>query len=209
MPTLTSIFLLLIATILFGIVPGPDMLYILARSTGQGRAAGIVSCIGIAAGGFLQTTALALGLSGLFLVVPLAYEIIKYAGAVYLIYLGIRTLLSREDLLTGSLNEKAGLTRMFLQGTLTTLLNPKVAFFYLAFLPQFVNQAQGHIPLQLFILGLIFNLAGLAVDSGIALLASLLGFWLKGHKGTAKLLRWLSGSVFIGLGVRLAFSQRE
>lgn len=209
MPTLTSIFLLMTATVLLGIVPGPDMFYILARSTGQGRSAGLVSCIGIAVGGVLQTTALALGLSGLFLVVPVAYQIIKYAGAVYLVYLGVRTILSREDLLTDTAGEKAGLTRVFLQGTITTLLNPKVAFFYLAFLPQFVNQAQGHVPLQLLLLGLIFNITGLVVDSTIALLASLLGLWLKGHKKAARLLQWFSGGVLVGLGIRLAFARQE
>lgn len=209
MPTLTSIFLLFTATVLLCIIPGPDMLYIIARSTSQGRAAGVVSCIGIATGGLLQTSAVALGLSGLFLVVPVAYEIVKYAGAVYLIYLGVRTILSREELLTGSVGEKTSLTKTFLQGTFTTLLNPKVAFFYLAFLPQFVDKAQAHIPFQLFILGLVFNITGLAVDASIALLASLLGTWLKSHVGAAKIIRWLTGGVFIGLGVRLAFSQRQ
>lgn len=209
MPTLTSIFLLLTATVLLCVIPGPDMLYIIARSTSQGRSAGVVSCVGIATGGLLQTSAVALGLSGLFLVVPIAYEIIKYAGAAYLIYLGIRTILSREELLADASGEKTSLMKTFWQGTFTTLLNPKVAFFYLAFLPQFVDKAQANIPFQLFVLGLVFNITGLAIDSGIALLASLLGLWLKGHVGAAKVIRWLTGGVFIGLGVRLALSQRQ
>ncbi len=209
MPTLTNIFLLFIATVLLCIVPGPDMLYILARSTAQGRSAGVVSCVGIATGGLIQTTAVALGLSGLFLAVPIAYDIIKYAGAIYLVYLGIRTILSREEMLADSSSERVGICKIFFQGTLTTLLNPKVAFFYLAFLPQFVSQSQGHAPVQLLILGLVFNVTGLAVDASIALLASFLGLWLKGHTGAAKLLRWLTGGVFVGLGVRLAFSQHQ
>lgn len=209
MPTLTNIFLLLIATVLLCIVPGPDMLYIIARSTSQGRSAGVLSCIGITTGGLLQTSAVALGLSSLFLVVPIAYDIIKYAGAAYLIYLGIRAILSREELIADASGEKTSLLRTFLQGTLTTLLNPKVAFFYLAFLPQFVDKAQANIPVQLLVLGLVFNVTGLAVDSSIALLASLLGTWLKGHGGAAKIIRWLTGGVFIGLGVRLALSQRQ
>lgn len=209
MPTLTNIFLLFIATVLLCIVPGPDMLYILARSTGQGRSAGVVSCIGIATGGLMQTIAVALGLSGLFLVVPVAYDIIKYSGAIYLVYLGIRTIFSREEMLTHSFNERGGTLKIFLQGTLTTLLNPKVAFFYLAFLPQFVSQSQGHVSVQLLVLGLVFNITGLSVDASIALLASFLGQWLKGRAGAAKFLRWLTGGVFVGLGVRLAFSQRQ
>ncbi len=209
MPTLTSIFLLFTATVLLCVIPGPDMLYIIARSTAQGRSAGVVSCVGIATGGLLQTSAVALGLSGLFLVVPVAYEVIKYAGAVYLVYLGIRAIISREELLTDSLNEKTSLTKIFFQGTFTTLLNPKVAFFYLAFLPQFVDKTQGYIPVQLLILGLVFNGTGLVIDASIALLASLLGVWLKQHTGAARIIRWLTGGVFVGLGVRLAFSQRQ
>lgn len=209
MPTFSSIFLLFTATVLICIIPGPDMLYIIGRSTSQGRSAGVLSCLGIAIGGLLQTTAVALGLAGLFLVVPIAYEIIKYAGAAYLVYLGVRAILSREELLAGTTDEKTSLAKTFLQGTFTTLLNPKVAFFYIAFLPQFVDKTQAHIPFQLFILGLVFNITGLAVDTSIALLASLLGIWLTGHKGAARIIRWLTGGVFIGLGVRLAVSQQQ
>ncbi len=108
MPTLTGIFLLVATTVLVCIVPGPDMLYIIARSTGQGRFAGICSCLGIATGGLMQTTAVALGLSGLFLAVPLACEVIKYAGAVYLVYLGIRTILSREEMLAKLIHRLTG-----------------------------------------------------------------------------------------------------
>jgi threonine/homoserine/homoserine lactone efflux protein len=209
MPTLTILLLLVITTVLVCIVPGPDMLYIIARSTGQGRSAGIFSCLGIAIGGLMQTTAVALGLSSLFLAVPLAYEVIRYAGALYLVYLGIRTFLSREEMLAGPGGEKAGLLKAFVQGTLTTLLNPKVAFFYVAFLPQFVDQTRGHVPLQLLILGLLFNVTSLAVDSSVALLASVFGAWLKRHAGAAKLIHKLAGGVLIGLGVRLAFSGRQ
>ncbi len=209
MPALTNIFLLFTATVLLCIIPGPDMLYILACSTTQGRAAGVISCVGIAVGGLLQTSAVALGLTGLFLVVPVAYDIIKYVGAAYLVYLGIRVILKREEFGKSSSGEQTSLTHTFWQGTLTTLLNPKVAFFYVAFLPQFVDKAQGHISIQLLVLGLVFNITGLVVDASIALLASFLGTWLKSHTGVAKLMGWLTGFVFIGLGVRLAFSQKQ
>lgn len=209
MPTLTSIALLVVTTIVICIVPGPDMLYVIARSTGQGRSAGIVSCLGIATGGLLQTTAVALGLSGLFLAVPIAYDVIKFVGALYLIYLGVRTLLSREEMLSGAGSEKTGLFKAFFQGALTTLLNPKVAFFYLAFLPQFVDQGRGSIPLQLLLLGLFYNMVGLTIDSSISLLASVLGIWLKRNVGAAKIIQKLTGGVLVGLGVRLAFSGRQ
>ncbi|GCE21702.1 LysE family translocator [Dictyobacter kobayashii] len=209
MPTLTVICSLVAAAILICVIPGPDMLYIIARSTGQGRSVGVISCLGIAAGGLLQTTAVALGLSGLFLLVPLAYEVIKYAGAAYLVYLGLRSILSHEDLLTDSAGSQTGRLKAFAQGTITTLLNPKVAFFYLAFLPQFVDQARGHVPLQLLILGLLFNITGLAVDSSVALLSSGLGLWLKRHTGAARLINRLTGGVLVALGVRLAFTGRQ
>jgi threonine/homoserine/homoserine lactone efflux protein len=209
MPTLTTLFLLVTMTVLVCIVPGPDMLYIISRSTGQGRSTGVVSCLGIATGGLLQTTAVALGISSFFLVVPIAYDIIKYVGAAYLVYLGIRFILSREEMLTSSHDGKADFRKAFLQGSLTTLLNPKVALFYVAFLPQFVDLTRGHIPLQLLILGLLFNITSLAVDTSVALLASLLGTWLKRRSGAAKLIHWLTGSVLVGLGVRLAFSGRQ
>lgn len=209
MPTLTTLFLLVTITVLVCIVPGPDMLYIISRSTGQGRSTGVVSCLGIATGGLLQTTAVALGISSFFLIVPIAYDIIKYVGAAYLVYLGIRFILSREEMLTSSRDEKADFRKAFLQGSLTTLLNPKVALFYVAFLPQFVDPTRGHVPLQLLILGLLFNITSLAVDTSVALLASLLGTWLKRRSGAAKLIHWLTGSVLVGLGVRLAFSGRQ
>ena len=209
MPTLTTLFLLVTMTVLVCIVPGPDMLYIISRSTGQGRSTGVVSCLGIATGGLLQTTVVALGISSFFLVVPIAYDIIKYVGAAYLVYLGIRFILSREEMLTSSLDGKADFRKAFLQGSLTTLLNPKVALFYVAFLPQFVDPIRGHVPLQLLILGLLFNITSLAVDTSVALLASLLGTWLKRRSEAAKLIHWLTGSVLVGLGVRLAFSGRQ
>jgi threonine/homoserine/homoserine lactone efflux protein len=208
MPTLTNILLLLTAAFILSAIPGPDMLYIIARSTGQGRPAGLISCLGIAAAGLIQTSVVALGLSGLFLMVPVAYEAIKYVGAVYLIYLGIRTILTRQEVLTTPVTGKVDMIKVFLQGSFTTLFNPKVAFFYLAFLPQFVDQTQGHVPLQLLVLGLVYNVTGLAVDSSVALLTSFLGKWLKHRLGAAKFLHWLTGGIFIGLGVRLAVSQR-
>lgn len=209
MPSLTNIFLLTAAALLLDIVPGPDMLYVIARSTGQGRAAGVVSSVGIALGGLMQTSALALGLSSLFLAVPIVYNIIKYVGVVYLIYLGIRTIASRSSMITDPIQEKTKLRQVFLQGTFTTLLNPKVAFFYIAFIPQFTDPLRGSVSLQLFVLGVLFNVVGLFVDGSIAFLASFLGAWLKRSLRAASIVRWLTGSIFIGLGIRLAFEQRK
>ncbi|MFL5667526.1 MAG: LysE family translocator, partial [Ktedonobacteraceae bacterium] len=114
-----------------------------------------------------------------------------------------------QEMLADPDGEKTRLIKVFFQGGFTTLLNPKVAFFYLAFLPQFVDQTRGYVPLQLQILGLVYNVTGLAVDTSVAFLSSLLGKWLRARAGAGKFLHWLTGGVFIGLGVRLAFSQRQ
>jgi threonine/homoserine/homoserine lactone efflux protein len=125
------------------------------------------------------------------------------------VYLGIRFILSREEIQTSSRDGKADFRKAFFQGSVTTLLNPKVALFYLAFLPQFVDPTRGHVALQLLILGLLFNITSLAVDTSVALLASLLATWLKRRSRAAKLIHWLTGSALVGLGVRLAFSGRQ
>lgn len=209
MPTLATILVFFLAALILCIVPGPDMLYIIARSTGQGRSAGVASALGIALVGVLQTTAVACGLASIFLLVPTAYTIIKYVGAAYLVYLGVRAILSREAIGPEPKDTATSRRKVFLQGTLTTLLNPKVAIFYVVFLPQFVSQARGSVTLQLIVLGLLFNLTGLAVDTTVALLSGLLGAWLKRRASVRKLLGWLTGCIFIGLGVRLAVSQQQ
>lgn len=209
MPTLTNLLLLLIAAFFFSIIPGPDMLYIIARSTGQGREAGMVSCLGTATGGLIQTAMVALGLSSLFLLVPVAYDVMKEIGALYLVFLGVRTLLSHQSGLSFQAASRPRLRKIFFQGALTTLLNPKSALFYLALLPQFVDPTRHHVTLQILLLGLVTNLVGLTVEVCIASLSGFLGAWLKKRLGAAKLLRWLTGSVLIGLGVDLAVSQRQ
>ena len=136
------------------------MLSIIARSTGQGRYAGMLSCLGIATGGLIQTCVVALGLSSVFLLVPIVYETMKGIGAISLIYVGTRTRFSQQEAWADPGQEKAGATRVFLQGTFTTLLNPKAAFFYFALLPQFVDPTQGNEPPRLFMLGLLANMTG-------------------------------------------------
>jgi threonine/homoserine/homoserine lactone efflux protein len=185
------------------------MLYVIARSAGQGRSAGLVSVLGIATGSLIQTCIVALGLASILAAVPLAYDLVKFVGAGYLIYLGVRALLSRQHSLIAPTVERTGLWRIFAQGVITNVLNPKVALFFLAFLPQFTSPAYGSVPLQIIILGTIFNVSGTAVNIMVSLFSSLLGNWLKSHARTSKVLNWLTGGIFIGLGVRLAFLQRQ
>ena len=206
---LTALPLFLLASWALNIAPGPDMLYVLARSANQGRRAGLVSALGIAGGTIIQTSLVALGLAGILAAVPLAYDTVKFVGAGYLIYLGMRALLSRRNSLTTPQMEQTALWRIFTQGVVTNVLNPKVALFFLAFLPQFTSPAYGSVPLQIVTLGMLFNISGTLVNTLVALLAGSLGGWLKRNARASRVLNWLTGGIFIGLGVRLAFLQRR
>jgi threonine/homoserine/homoserine lactone efflux protein len=193
---------------LLNITPGPDMLYVLARATGQGRAAGLASALGIGAGCFFHIFAVAFGLAGLLRTVPVAYNAVRFAGAAYLIYLGIRTLLARRTGSGAVAVKPASLSRIFLQGVITNVLNPKVALFFLAFLPQFISP-NGSAFAQTVKLGLIFDFSGTIVNVTVALAASSIGDALRNRIGGARVFRWLTGGVFIGLGLRLAIAKRD
>jgi threonine/homoserine/homoserine lactone efflux protein len=184
------------------------MLYVIARSVGQGRAAGIASSLGIAAGCFVHILAVTFGLASLMMAVPAAYEIIKYAGAAYLIYLGIRILITRQTKNAETPIEEASLRKIFLQGVITNVLNPKVALFFLAFLPQFVDR-EANVAAQIIFLGILFNTSGTLVNVMVALAASYTGIQFKTRIGNSSVFRWLTGGVFIGLGVRLALLERR
>ncbi|MGH8246497.1 MAG: LysE family translocator [Gammaproteobacteria bacterium] len=206
---LNNLLLFMAAGLALNLTPGPDMLYVIARSVGQGRAAGIASAFGIAAGCCVHILAVTFGLAGLMAAVPAVYEIVKYAGAVYLVYLGIRTLMSREHADAEAPVEEAQPLRIFLQGVITNVLNPKVALFFLAFLPQFVDRTQGNVSAQLIFLGMLVNTSGTIVNVVVALAASRTGEQFKARLRNSAVFRWLTGGVFIGLGLRLAPLERR
>jgi threonine/homoserine/homoserine lactone efflux protein len=201
--------LFLLATFALNITPGPDMLYVMARSLGQGTRAGVVSGIGV--GTLVHMTALAIGLSTLLTKVPAAYDAVKYVGAAYLAYLGLRTILSKGDTLDHTLKvrEQASLRRVFGQGILTNVLNPKVALFFIAFIPQFTNPDLGPIGWQVLLLGMIFNTSGTAVNSSVAFLAGSLGDKLRLNKRVARVQRWFTGTVFLALATRLVWPDSQ
>lgn len=196
----------LIASLALLLVPGPAVLYIVARSIAQGRKAGIVSVLGIAAGGTVHVTAAALGLSALLMSSVLAFMIVKYLGAAYLIYLGVRTLLTKTKAEDASKIETQPLWQIFRQGIIVNILNPKTALFFFAFLPQFVDPAKGTIAPQVLFLGIIFVTMALCTDSIYALLAGTMGNWLRGNLRYLKAQRLFAGSVYILLGLTTAFS---
>lgn len=209
MPDRDALLLFMSAGLLLNLTPGPDVLYIVGRSVSQGRRAGVVSALGIGAGCLLHVAAAALGLSALMAAVPLAYDGVRYSGAAYLVWLGLRAWRARFGGLEVRAGEHASLGRIFRQGVITNVLNPKVAIFFLAFLPQFTNAARGALPLQFVGLGLIFVVNGTLVCLAYALAAGGLGDWLKGRYGVATWLNRAMGSLFILLGLRMALGSRS
>ncbi len=203
--------LLLFASIIIvlALTPGPDVIYITTRGIAQGSKAALLSTAGICLGYLVYTMLAALGISALLQTSAIAFDVVRYAGASYLVYLGIRALLNKHagPLTQGAVNPlPAG--RLLQQGILTSLLNPKGILVFAALLPQFATPRLGGVPWQMTALGLTFTLICLCVYGGYAYLSGRLGEKLATQPRFASLLRWLSGSVLIGLGARLFFLER-
>lgn len=209
MPEYNSLLAFIGAGLLLNVTPGPDVLYIVGRSIGQGRIAGLVSVLGISTGCLFHVASTAFGLSALMLALPVAYDVVRYAGAAYLVWLGLRAIVSTSSPLQVTRVEREALGRVFRQGVLTNMLNPKVALFFLAFLPQFTDPTRGPVPLQVALLGLIFIGNGTVVCVIYAVAASWLGEWLRTRYAVATWLNRAMGGVFLALGVRLAFENRR
>ena len=167
------------ASLMLNITPGNDMIYVATRSTSQGVKAGVVSALGIAGGCIVHLLAAVIGLSAIIANSAIAFDIIKYVGAAYLIYLGIKSFLSKQNKFNISDKvEPKSLSQLFWQGVVTNVLNPKVALFFLAFLPQFIHPERGNASMQILLLGLWFNFSGTVVNSVVAVLFGKLGNWL-------------------------------
>ena len=184
-------------------IPGPAVLYVVTRGLDQGRRAGLVSVLGVETGTFVYAVAAAAGLTGLIAASEIGFTIVKFAGAAFLIYLGVRKLFER-DVEPQAPSPRAH-SRLFFRGVLVQLLNPKIAIFFLAFLPQFVNSSRP-IALQILVLGTIFTLLATLTDSGYVLLAGAVGARLRTSRRARRGLAKLSGGVYIGLGVGAALS---
>ena len=209
MPDFATLALFAGAAAVLTATPGPDMLLIASRSMSQGRAAGFLTYIGIAAGSYLQSFAAAFGLSQLFLLVPWAYDALRWIGAAYLAWLAWTTLRSKAPLLAPGVVSALPLRRIFLQGLWTNLLNPKMALFMLALLPQFLQPEAGSIALQVVILATLLNLIGFITNGAVILAASRIGQALANRPALAQLPQKLMGAVFGGLALRLAFAARD
>lgn len=202
----SSLAIFILASLALLLAPGPAVLYVVARSIDQGRMAGIVSVLGISLGGFVHVFAAAVGLSALLVSSALAFTVVKYLGAAYLVYLGITTLMTPTRKVDNTDIVSMSHARIFRQGMIVNILNPKTALFFFTFIPQFVDPARGSVALQIVFLGTLFLVMAIVTDSCYALVAGTLGQWLKANQTFLKVQKYLSGSIYIFLGITTALS---
>src|SRR5215831_2249719 len=210
MPTAENLALFAAASALLALTPGPNLLYLVSRTLCQGRRAGIVSLAGTSLGFSFHVLAAALGLSVIFIAVPLLYDLLRYAGAGYLLWLAWTAVRQRGAgmFASASLPEESP-GRLFRVGLLTSVLNPKLALFYLALLPQFVDPSRGSVFAQSIVLGLIQIAIGVVSDLAFVLAAARIAGWLARHPVWSTVQRWVLGGVFAAIALKLAFEERK
>lgn len=197
------------ASIILCIVPGPDMIYLLTRTIAQGKKAGVAAALGINLGGYFHLTAAILGISAIIATSSLAFAILKWCGAAYLIYIGLQAILSNTALkLDENHNSSPALKTIFWQGFVSDALNPKVAIFFISLLPQFIQPESGNTLNQLMLLGLTVNIIALPINLAIVWFSHSVTKQLRQSNRVSRALNNTMGVVFIGLGLRLANEQR-
>ena len=203
---ITSLIIFISAALALIVSPGPAVLFVVARSLEQGRIAGIVSTLGITFASLIHVIFAAIGLSTLLMKSALAFSVIKYLGAAYLIYLGIRALTTKAQATNVQEVEPVKLSSLFVQGFIVNIFNPKTALFFLAFLPQFVDPSRGSALLQIVVLGTIFLVMALVSDSIYAVVAGTAKELLSGSMGMARAQKYIAGTIYIALGITTALS---
>ena len=207
-PSGNAIALFCLASVALAVVPGPAVTYIVTQSVDKGRRAGLASALGVASGGLVHVVAATVGLSALIASSATAFTTVKLVGAVYLVYVGVRRIISKDSDDAEVEREQATERQLYLQGIVVNVLNPKTALFFLAFLPQFVDADRGSIAAQVAFLGLLFALIALASDAAYALLADVLARRLRRSGTGARVRRWVSGGIFVVLGITAATARR-
>lgn len=198
--------LFLAATFAILVTPGPDVLYVLARSIGQGRRAGVLSVIGVSLGILVHTVLAALGLAKLFATYPIAFDVVRIAGVVYLVYLAVRAALARVEPVISGVPAAVNGPKIVGQAFLTNLLNPKATLFFVAFLPQFADRGSSALFQELLVLGLVVVFMATLVNLGYALLADKIAARLRASAKAERVGKWVSASVLAGLAARLALA---
>jgi threonine/homoserine/homoserine lactone efflux protein len=205
-PDFANLGLFVLAALVLLLTPGPAVLYIVARSLEQGRRAGLISMLGVHVGTLVHVAAAAAGVSAVLAASATGFTVVKYVGAAYLIYLGIRRILDRRSVVTVEPGADRRLRRAFVDGVVVNVLNPKTALFFLAFLPQFVDVARGAVGAQILGLGVLFVGLGIITDGAYALTAGTAAQWLRSRPRFLASERWISGGMYIGLGVAAVVS---
>ena len=203
-PSGSTLLLFCSAALVMLVIPGPSVLYIVTRSVDQGRRAGLVSVLGTHTGSLVHVAGAAFGLSALIVSSALAFSAVKYAGAAYLIWLGIRRWRAGDRSVAAARDSSAPLSSLFRQGVVVQVLNPKTAVFFLAFLPQFIDVERGSVTAQILVLGVLFIALGLLSDGTYALAASAIGGMLRRSVRARRAERYVSSGVYVGLGVTTA-----
>jgi len=207
-PSPTSLLLFVLAASVLVAIPGPNHVYIMTRGLSQGRAAGLASAAGVETGTLVYSAAGAAGLAALIASSTLAFDAVRYLGVAYLVFLGVRTLLRYQPPRLSGPPEPVPLRRVYAEGVLVNVLNPKVALFFVAFLPQFVDPHRGPVAVQIALLGLIMAAIGMASDVAYALAAGSLGDWLNRRPAFLRRQRYLTGGIYLALGVVAAVTGR-
>jgi len=209
-PSLENLALFALASVLLALTPGPNLLYLISRTLCQGRRAGVVSLAGTSLGFVFHVLAAALGLSAIFVTVPLLYDLLRYAGAAYLLWLAWGAVKpGGQGTFTARTLPEDPPGRLFRMGLLTSVLNPKIALFYLALLPQFIDASRGSVFAQSLVLGLMQIAIGIVSDLGFVLAAAHIAAWLGQRPLWSALQRWVLGTVFAGIALKLAFETRK
>ncbi len=207
MEAITLIFI--ITSIVIIITPGQDMILVMSRSISQGQKAGVVTALGVSVGLLGHTLLATLGLGALLMASEWLFNFIKFIGAAYLIYIGYQLLTSKSDGLATKDLPQTSYKKMFAQGAISNIMNPKITIFYFSYLPQFVTLNGGSEAWQLFILGFTFAVLTFFIKAPIGFVSGLLSFWLKARPIVLKYINKASGFILIGLGVKLATEQRN
>jgi threonine/homoserine/homoserine lactone efflux protein len=208
MPT-TNLLAFLVASLALLLLPGPGVMYVVARSVGHGRRAGFISALGLSAGALVHVAAATAGLSALLLASATAFGIVKAVGAGYLLYLGLSTLFGRRPSPGADSGPAVSRRRLFTDGVLVSIFNPKLAMFFLAFLPQFADPQRGPVPRQILLLGLLYAALSVVTDGSYALLAGGLRHRVSAPFASRPLSRYLSGGLYLVLGLTAALTSRR
>lgn len=208
MPPLDALLLFFTSSILLALAPGPDNLFVMVQAAQRGKIAGLAVTLGLCTGLLVHTSAVAFGLAAVFAASALAFNLLKYFGAAYLLYLAWGAFTAGHGGGGDSRTVDLSFTRLYQRGIIMNITNPKVSIFFLAFLPQFANPKYGSLIPQMVLLGGLFILATILIFGAISLLAGTFGARFRESARTAKILNWLAGSVFAGLAIKLALSER-